>query len=482
MADPKILVRAAQLVTAHDKPAIPDGAVVIAGEIIEAVGTYDELSDRYPDAKTIGGKQFLLIPGLINGHSHGRGLTDFQRGVRDNTLETWILDTRKHLPLPTYDDVALSAGRLLKSGVTTTMHHHLPYLLGDPNTYSYEFDEALRAYKDVGMRVQFSPAIRNSNPFIYGDNDAFLSSLPEKLQKTLIATFPSKGGLTGTNYVRVVRDLYIRFNGPMCRIGFGPSAPQWCTKELLLEVRREADRLGAPINIHALESISQKIYGLRFLGKTLIHYMNDIGFLGPHLTIGHCVWPTEADIELLAKTGTGVVHNPSCNLRLRNGISPVFSMLKAGVLTGLGLDGSSVNDDDDLIQEMKVCFMLHRIPSFELDSSYVSARQVFRMATENNAILLGYGRELGRLEPGKLADLVLLDYHQMCHPFVNPSHDPIDVLLYRGLGRHVHTVIVNGCIVIQDGQLLTLDEGAIAARLAEAGSRPRRPSFRQWMN
>jgi 5-methylthioadenosine/S-adenosylhomocysteine deaminase len=103
----------------------------------------------------------------------------------------------------------------------------------------------------------------------------------------------------------------------------------------------------------------------------------------------------------------------------------------------------------------------------------MSARDVLKMTTENNAALLGFGQELGRLEPGRLADMVLLDYQKMCHPFVDPSHDPIDVLLYRGLGKHVHTVIVNGRIVVQDGKLLTIDEEAIAGHLADAASRPR---------
>ena len=463
------LVRAGQLVPAHDKPAIPNGAIAIAGETIESIGAYDELSDRYPNVKTIGGEQFLLIPGLINGHSHGRGLTDFQRGARDNTLESWLLDTRKYIPVSAYDDVAFSAARLLKSGVTTTMDNHI---LKDPKTYESEFDDVLRAYSDTGMRVQFNPAIRNDNPFVYGDNKAFVASLPKAL-KDLLTSPPPTGSLTGENFVKVVCDLHARCSGPMTRIGFGPLAPQWCTKELLLEVRQAADRLGTPIHVHAVQSIFQKIYGLEFLVKTLIDYMNDIGFLGAGLVIGHCVWPTESDIELLARTDTAVTHHPSCNLRVRNGISPVFHMLQAGVLVGLGLDGKSINDDDDFIQEMKVCFLLHRIPSLELDSPYLSARQVFQMATENNAILLGYGQELGRLEPGRLADLVLLDYEKMTYPFVDPSHDPIETLLYRGVGRHVHTVMVNGRIVVQGGRLLTMDEEAIGARLAEAASRPR---------
>jgi 5-methylthioadenosine/S-adenosylhomocysteine deaminase len=463
------IVRAGILVPAHDQPAISEGAVAVSGDRIEAVGLYRDLSKRYLHAKTIGDERFLLIPGLINGHGHGRGLTDFQRGVLDNTLESWLLDTRKYVPVSTYDDIALSAVRLLKAGVTTTMHNHI---LKDPAAYRSEFEEGLRAYSDVGIRVQFNPGVRNANPFIYGDNKAFLETLPEKLRAAL-ATPPPPGSLSGENFVEVVKDLYKRSDRPMSKIGFGPLAPQWCTDELLLQVRRAAETLQAPIHVHAVQSVFQKIYSLGFLGKSLVQHMHDIGFLGHGVVIGHCVWPTEKDIDLLAKTGTGVTHHPSCNLRVRNGISPAYHMLQAGVLVGLGLDGKSINDDDDMIQEMKVCYLLHRIPSLELDSPHMRARDVFKMATENNAALLGFGRELGRLEPGRLADMVLLDYEKMCHPFVDPSHDPIDVLLYRGRGAHVDTVMVNGRIVLEGGRLLTFDEDAVAARLVEAASRPR---------
>ncbi|RLB33468.1 MAG: hypothetical protein DRH11_08860 [Deltaproteobacteria bacterium] len=463
------LVRAGCLVPAHDQPAISKGAVAVSGENILDVGSYAELSKQYPAAKEIGGDQFLLIPGLINGHGHGRGLSDFQRGARDNTLESWLLETRKYTPVSTYDDVAFSAARLLKSGVTTTMHNHI---LRDIVKYEQEFAEALKAYRDAGIRVQYNPAIRNQNPFIYGDNKAFLQTLPEDL-KQLLTTPPPPESFSAENYVSVVENLYKSFDGPMRKIGFGPLAPQWCTKDLLLEVKKAAERLNVPIHVHAAQSVFQKIYALKFLGKSLIKYMDDIDFLGPPLVIGHCVWPTTEDIELLSKSRTAVTHHPSCNLRVRNGISPVYHMLRAGVLVGLGLDGKSINDDDDMIQEMKVCFLLHRVPSLELESEYLSAREVLKMATENNAKLLGWDKKLGKLRPGMLADLVLLDYEKMCHPFVDASHDPVEVLLYRGKASHVNTVMVNGRIVVEEGKLLTIDEKAVAGRLADAASRPR---------
>jgi len=469
MSKNQLIIRAGHLIAAHDKPDTIGGAVAVAGEKIDSVGTYDDIRSRWPEAEVIGGDEFLLIPGLINGHGHGRGLTDFQRGALDDTLETWLFDTRKYAPVATYDDLAFSAIRLLKSGVTTTMHNHL---LKNPADWQQEFEEGLDAYRDAGIRVQFNPGVRNSNPFVYGDNDGFLKSLPEKLQRVLTAP-PPKGSLSGDNFVEAVRGLHAQSNSAMTRIGFGPLAPQWCTDELLLQVREAARNLGAPVHVHAVQSIFQKVYGLEYLGKTLIAHMKDIGFLGRGVVLGHCVWPTEADIAILAETGAAVTHHPSCNLRVRNGISPAFHMLKAGVLVGLGLDGKSINDDDDMLQEMKVCCLLHRLPSLELDSDHMSARQVFKMTTENNAAILGYDKMVGRLEPGYLADMVLVDYKAMTYPYIDPSHDPIDALMYRGSNRYVHTVLVNGRVVVRDGQVSSLDEAAIGKRLAEAASKPR---------
>jgi cytosine/adenosine deaminase-related metal-dependent hydrolase len=469
MTEKQKIVRAGHVVAAHDQPSIANGAVAAVGDRIEAIGSYDDLRSRWPDAEVIGGEDYLLIPGLINGHGHGRGLTDFQRGALDNTLESWLFDTRKYVPVATYDDLALSAIRLLKSGVTTTMHNHL---LKNPAEWEQEFQEGLSAYRDAGMRVQFNPGVRNSNPFVYGDNEGFLKSLPQNLQQMLTAP-PPEGALTGENFVEAVSQLHTASDSDMTRIGFGPLAPQWCTDDLLLAIREAAQKLGVPIHVHAVQSIFQKVYGLDYLGKTLIRHMQDIGFLGRGVVIGHCVWPTEEDIAILAETGAAVTHHPSCNLRVRNGISPAFHMLKAGVLVGLGLDGKGINDDDDMIQEMKVCYLLHRIPSLELDSDHMTARQVFKMTTENNAALLGFDKRIGRLAPGYLADMVLIDYKAMTHPYIDPAQDPIDALMYRGSNKYVDTVLVNGQTVVRDGSVLTLDEAAVCERLAEASSRPR---------
>ena len=244
-----LLVRGGVLVAAHDQDAIIDGAIAIAGQYVKEVGKYNELSLKYPDAEEIGGEDFMVLPGLINAHTHGKGLTDFQRGALDNTLETWRFDTYdKFLPLPKYEDVAYSATRLLKSGVTATMNH---MLLADSTDYENKFQDAIRAYQDVGLRVLFCPAMSNNNPFVYGDNEAVLDRLSEHSRKILTA--PKKAGaLNADNYIPLICNLHEKYNDAMVRIGFGPTAPQWCSEDLLRSIRREADRLGLFIHTHAL--------------------------------------------------------------------------------------------------------------------------------------------------------------------------------------------------------------------------------------
>ncbi len=465
----KLIVWGGILVTAHDQPAIHDGAVAIKNGYVHEIGARDALQMKYPGAHVLGEERFLLIPGLINSHSHGRGLTDFQRGAIDDTLETWRWETRKFIPVPVYDDVALSACKLLKSGVTATMHNHL---LQDPTDFQREFEESIAAYRDTGLRVLFSPAIYNANPFVYGDDRPFLKALSEKT-RSLLTTPLSAKTLNADNFLNVVRDLRTRYHDGLTRVGFGPIAPQWCTKELLTSIGHEAQHLDAMVHIHAAQTIFQKIWALETLGKSLVQYLKELGLLGPNLVIGHCVFPTAKDIEILAETNTGVTHHPSCNLRVRNGIAPAYHMMTSGVRVGLGLDGKGINDDDDFLQEMKVCYLLHRVPSLELDSAHMGSRDVMKMATEEGSILVGYQQELGRLESGRRADMVLLDFQEMCWPYVKPSHDPVDILLYRGHRKHVHTVIVEGRIVVQEGKVLTVDEKAIGNRLAEAASRPK---------
>jgi cytosine/adenosine deaminase-related metal-dependent hydrolase len=257
----------------------------------------------------------------------------------------------------------------------------------------------------------------------------------------------------------------------MARIGFGPLAPQWSSLDLLQQIVAAGREMGTLVHMHVAETLLQKVFALTDWGCSMIAFLAGHGLLGPELVIAHGVWLTEKDIHLLAAAGAGLTHQPSSNLRLKAGIAPVGPMIDAGVKVGIGTDGMGINDDDDLLQEMKLCYRLQGLRRLEPDSPALSAREVFKMATETNARLIGYGSELGRLEPGRKADMVLLDYERMCHPFAAPDTDPIDTLLYRGSREHIAAVIVNGRELLVDGRIRAVNESEISARLAAVASR-----------
>ena len=188
--------------------------------------------------------------------------------------------------------------------------------------------------------------------------------------------------------------------------------------------------------------------------------------------MAHGVWLTQEDISLLADTGTGVCHNPSSNLRLRSGIAPIVVMLHQGVPLALGTDSTGINDDDDMFQEMGLALRLHRPPG--LEEQAITAHQVLHMATLGGARVTTFGDTIGALEPGRRADMVLVDWDRVSSPYLDPDLDPVEVLVARARAKDVQTVMVDGRVVYQDGVFPGLDQEAIVKEITDqlSGSVP----------
>ena len=208
---------------------IPSGALYLEGDTIREVGTWAQLSARHPRARRIGDAEFLVAPGFVNAHSHGKGLTDFQRGTLDDTLETWRL--RRFPPVDVRLDTRWNALRLLESGVTTTMHN--PNLVR-PAAWAEEYESILEAYAEVGLRVALAPSLADRNPFVYGDNEAFLRSLPPDLEAFGREALARSAGFGPAEYFRAVEELQRRRSARVAVL-HGPSAPQWVSDEVLAE-------------------------------------------------------------------------------------------------------------------------------------------------------------------------------------------------------------------------------------------------------
>lgn len=440
---------------------VPSGAVYIENGRVVETGGYDELKRRYPGAEELGSDHHIVMPGFINAHNHGKGVTDFQRGQVDDTLETWKF--RSYPPLDPGTDAAWAAVKQLEAGVTTAMHNHD---LSDPQKSDSEYDEVIEAYRNCRLKVAFAPTIANRNWFVYGDNEAFVETLPEEVRRICRLRMERDTVFGPAEYMQAVDRLRREYRGePGVKIMHGPLSPQWVDEDTLRAIRKDAYNTGTRIHIHVQQTKLQNLYGYRHYGMSLLGYLDSLGFLDRDVTIGHAVWISEKDIELLAERGVTVTHHASCNFRVRNGISPVYALLKAGVHVGVGMDDKEFGDDKDFIEEMRLISKLHRLPEHRLDSPHLLPRDVFRMATRYGAETLGWSEEVGTLEPGKKADLVLLDARRITEPFVSPAQSILDLVLYRGGTRDVDMVLVDGEVVVREGRVVHVDREEIIQRL-----------------
>jgi cytosine/adenosine deaminase-related metal-dependent hydrolase len=442
---------------------IPSGALYVENGRIVDYGPHGQITGKYKADQILGSAETLVIPGLVNAHGHGKGLSDFQRGQLDDTLETW--KWRSFPPVDPYLDTCWTCLQLLAGGVTTTMHNHG---LVDPAGYAGEFAAVLDAYRRCGPRVAFAPSLATENVFTYGEDDAFVASLPGDLRDFCGGILKRSAAFGETEYFDAVRALHREYSGSRIRIMHGPVSPQWVRREALERIRQEATDLGLRIHTHVQQTQLQKLYGLKRYGTSLIAYLNDLDFLDADVTCGHCVWISDRDIEILAGSGASVTHHPGCNLRVRNGISPVFELDRSGVVVAIGMDEKEVGDDKDFLAELRVAAKLHRLCSHRLDSPCLGSRDLFRMGTLNGAVVLGFDEQIGTLERGKRADLVLLDLEAICEPYSYEGHDPLDLLLYRAKGSHIRTVLVDGEVLLDHGVFTRIDRDEVVGKLREA--------------
>ena len=448
---------------------ISDGAVFQRDGLIVDVGPYSELKRSSDADEVLGGPNHLVFPGLVNTHHHGRGVTTFQMGSCDDCLETWILSGWGRRPYDHYLMTLYTAMQMIESGTTTVMYNH-------PQTpvsgLEDDVAEILRAFGDSGMRTAFSVYFRERNRVVYADDEGFLSGLPGDLAAS-VRKYLASMDLTAADYFELFEKIHGKYGasqGGRCTVLLSPSNVQWVSDDFLQQTKEYAARRQTGVHIHLVESFYQKEYGIRTWSKTPVAHLDELGFLGPELSCAHSVWLTDSDIDLLAGTGTTVCHNASSNLRLKNGVAPVNAMLAKGVNVAVGTDSTAINDDDDMLQEMRLVSKLHRQPS--LAAPAINSHQVLRMATLNAAQPTFFHDRIGALEKGRRADMVLLDLSSIEEPYLDPDIHVVDALLYRGKARQVDTVIIDGKVVLRDGRFTNIDKGEVTRELKARFSRP----------
>ncbi|MBI4236164.1 MAG: amidohydrolase family protein [Chloroflexi bacterium] len=477
---PTSLVRGKYLLARADLEGrsrlLTDGAVVQRDGVILEVGPYADLRARHGGVEVLGnGRQFLL-PGLVNAHHHGRGVSGFLMGQPDGPLETWIHRGWGRRPLDPRLMALYTLMQQIRSGTTTVMFNQSATAAA---RVLPEAEGALRAFQETGVRVAFSIAFRDQNVLVYGDDAAFLASLPPGLARD-VRGIVQETLMPLDDYLALADDLAQRYaasNEGTIRIFLSPLGYHWCAENSLQRIADFARRHGLGVHTHLVETAYQRLYAERRYGQTPARRLHALGFLGPLVSLAHGVWLTQDDMTLLAETGTGVCHNPSSNLRLRSGIAPVLAMLRQGVTVALGTDSTALNDDDDMLQEMGLALRLHRPAG--LEEQPVSADQVLHMATLGGARVTTFGDSIGALEPGRRADMVLVAWDRLASPYLDEEVDPLEALLARARARDVEAVMIDGRVVYQDGRFPGLDEEGIVKEIRDQVAGPVPETIRQ---
>ena len=453
---------------------IENGAVLQRGGVIVEIGPWEDLDRRYGAEveSVLGSPDDVVLPGFVNAHHHV-GLTPLQLGSPDLPLELWFASRLKARAVDLRLDTLYSAFEMVESGITTVQHlqGRIPAPLDNVVRGA---TETLRAYQAIGMRASYAYMLRDQNHLVYEADQAFLARLPPELAAEL-GPMLGRQILPLEDHIALFHQLRGAFAGDgRIAIQLAPGNLHWCSDAALERVRQTCESTGVPFHMHLLETQYQRAYAFRRAGASAVQVLERAGLLGPHCTLGHGVWMSEADIERVAATGACICHNCSSNLRLRSGVAPLNEWERRGVRTAIGLDEAGINDDRDMLQEMRMVLRQHRVPGMEpLDVP--TPAQVFRMATEGGAATTGFGTTIGRLAPGSAADLVLIDRRQFSFPYLDADTPLIDAVVQRAKTGGVHTVMVAGEVILANGRFTRLDKEAALAELAAQLSRPLTP-------
>ena len=399
---------------------IANGAVAVDEGIILAVGEASEIDARYSAEDTLEGRNRVLMPGLVNGHSHAP--MTLLRGVADDLalmdwLQNYIFPAEVAFVDPEFVRIGmeLACWEMIRGGTTTFV-----------DMYYYP-DTIAEVVEDCGMRALISTTVID--------------------QRSPDAESAADGIEKGRGFVERWKNRHPRIT-PI----FGPHANYTLNAEQLKATREAANELGVPISIHLSESPFEIQYSKRTYGKTSIELFEDIGFFDGPTIAAHVVWPTDDEIPILVEREVGVIHNPTSNMKIASGVSPVTKMLAAGVKMGLGTDGAASNNDLDMWEEMRLAAFLQKVD--RMDPEALPADTVLRMATSGGAEAIGLGDVTGSLEPGKRADLIQVAFDDVHHV---PTYDIKSHLVYVTDEQDVASVVVDGQILMRERALLTID-------------------------
>jgi cytosine/adenosine deaminase-related metal-dependent hydrolase len=368
-----------------------------------------------------------------------------------------VLAAPAQTPDEIYVRTLLGGIEMIRSGATSVVD----FLYELQGFTDESLDAVVRAYRDLGLRALIGLGMGDR---AYHETVVLDESLvPLRLLERLEREQPPSAG----ECVDFMRHAVDRFHRPDEGISIAPapSGPQRCTDELLTACAALADERDLVVHIHVLETRMQAVSGQRLYGRTLPEHMDAIGFLSPRVCFEHGVWLTPGDVELVRDRGVTIVHNPVSNMKLGSGIAPIPELLRERVNVALGTDGACSNDGNDMFAALKTAAIVHKLWDIDYEE-WLGAAEAWRMATVGGAAAAGDRDGLGALEPGRRADLVLLDLDSLVF---TPLNDPLQQLALGSTSLAVHSTMVGGRWVLRDGRVTGIDEQAILQEGRERG-------------
>jgi len=419
-----LLIRNALVVTMDaEASVIEDGAVAVRDNLIVGVGATRDLDASFNASNVINGRRKLVMPGLINTHTHSP-MTIYRGFADDLPLRAWLYDyifpTESAFTSPenVRAGTRLAIAEMLLSGTTTF------------NDLYYYMDEMAEVVDQVGIRAVLSESLID---------------------------FPAPNSPSPTEGVSNIERLLDRWKAhPRLRIGVGVHSPYTVSPHWLKRGKELADHHGLLYNVHLAETRWEFDHIQKKFGHSPAKHLYLTGVLDHNVVAAHGVHLTDEDIRLLADHGAGIAHNPQCNMKLASGVARIPELMKAGVRVGIGTDGVASNNDLDLFDEMRTMAFMHKLNSG--DPTVISAREALEMATMGGARLLGLDGEIGSLEQGKKADLIVLDMNQ---PHAHPVYNIYSLIVYSLRGSDVQHAMVDGQWLLFDRELCSLDLGRL---------------------
>jgi 8-oxoguanine deaminase len=445
----KILIKnAIEIATCNDEfTRIRNGSIYIEDNVIKDIG----INLDYPVDEIIDAAGKVIIPGLVNTHHHlYQTLTRNLPEVQDVELFEWLIKLyevwRGLTPEAVYVSALVGMGELLLTGCTTSTDHLYLFPKNAPKNL---IDNEIRAGIDIGIRFHPTRGSMSRGKSLGGlPPDDVVQSAEEILADS----------------ERLIQKYHNPTSYSMLQLALAPCSPFSVTIELLKETAKLARHHKVRLHTHLAETKDEEDFCLKMQGVRPLAYMEQVDWLGADVWFAHGIHFNDAELNLLAQTKTGVAHCPSSNMRLASGVCRVPKMLELGVPLGLAVDGSASNDSSDMLGEVRLCLLLHRVTS---GVTAMTAERALWLATRGSASLIGR-TDIGSLEVGKAADLVMIDMNQL--GFAGAMHDPIAAIVFAGDSHIVDTVMVNGKIVVKNGKLVNVNESDLiqkANRIAE---------------